>query len=62
MVEVNTENLNDIELEGPGGTQVTHAASLRRMRGGLETEIREHPLKSLAIALGCGYLLAKILD
>jgi hypothetical protein len=28
----------------------------------LEGEIREHPLRSIAIALGCGYILAKILD
>lgn len=32
------------------------------MRADLESEIREHPLKSIAIALGAGYLLAKILD
>lgn len=32
------------------------------MRRDLEEGIREHPLKSIAIALGCGYVLAKILD
>lgn len=35
---------------------------VRDMRSDLESEIREHPLKSIAIALGAGYLLAKILD
>jgi ElaB/YqjD/DUF883 family membrane-anchored ribosome-binding protein len=32
------------------------------MRSDLEREIRDHPLKSIAIALGCGYILAKLLD
>ena len=32
------------------------------MRGDLENNIREHPLRSMVIALGAGYLLARILD
>jgi hypothetical protein len=32
------------------------------MRRDLEEGIREHPLKSMAIAVGCGYLLARLLD
>jgi hypothetical protein len=32
------------------------------MRADLETSIREHPLRSMVLALGAGYLLARILD
>ena len=32
------------------------------MRDDLENSIREHPLRSMVLALGAGYLLAKILD
>jgi hypothetical protein len=32
------------------------------IRENLEREIREHPLKTLAIAVGAGFLLAKLLD
>ena len=128
MAKDRMEELNDTELEAPGGTQATHSAaaetstdgtgpgvrgrvadrvdrvgdslersalemelrggvrakaapairrasraadlsaayvrenSIGEMRGDLESEIREHPLKSIAIALVGGYLLAKILD
>ena len=33
---------------------------LTEMRSDLEREIRAHPIKSIAIALGAGYLLGKI--
>lgn len=36
--------------------------SVGEMKDDLEGEIREHPLRSMAIALVGGYLLAKILD
>ena len=32
------------------------------MRNDLEDSIREHPLRSMAIAVGAGYLLARLLD
>jgi len=35
---------------------------VKDMRNDLENSIREHPLRSMAIALGAGYLLARILD
>ena len=104
-------DLNNTGIEGPGGTQASHAApdtgnygtdagyegdvglggqnqpqgmkdramqrargavdagvsyvrerDLNEIRGDLEKEIRQSPLKSIAIALGAGYLLAKIFD
>jgi ElaB/YqjD/DUF883 family membrane-anchored ribosome-binding protein len=120
MPEDSFVDLNEIELEAPGGTQTTHSAAapgardrlaesvtrvsdtlhrralelelegglkakaapavrraslaadasaeyvrandLNAMRHDLEDGIREHPLRSMAIAVGCGYLLAKLLD
>lgn len=83
MAEDTFDDLNDIDVEAPGGTQATHSASAPRrgprvrvaegvayvrandiagMRDDLEHQIREHPLRSIAIALGAGYLLSKILD
>ena len=56
------DGLNDTDMEGPGGTQATHPA-IRWMRErdfDLTDEIREHPLRSIALALGAGYLLSKI--
>ena len=37
-------------------------SELQRRKGDVEREIREHPIRSIAIALGCGYLLARLLD
>jgi ElaB/YqjD/DUF883 family membrane-anchored ribosome-binding protein len=34
---------------------------LDEMRGDLEREIRTHPLRSIALALGAGYVLGKLL-
>ena len=85
-------------VEGPGGTQATHAApspdsddardfvedartrlqaraqravevstdylrghDVEEMRSDLEREIRAHPIKSIAIALGAGYVLGRLL-
>ena len=63
MPDHTIDELDDIEVEGPAGTQVTHAmAEGRDIRFDLEREIRDHPLRSLALALVGGFLLAKILD
>ena len=35
---------------------------IQRRRRDVEQEIRDHPIRSLAIALGTGYLLARLLD
>lgn len=35
---------------------------VEEIRENLEREIREHPLKTLGIAVACGFLLAKLLD
>ena len=83
------------QIEGPGGTQATHSASVQsdfgdgieavkerlqarasravelsgdyirthdaeEMRSDLEREIRAHPIKSIAIALGAGYVLGRL--
>lgn len=66
------ENEEEIYDEGPGGTQVTHPA-IKWMRdrefdirdvgdlpANLSEEIREHPLRSIALAVGAGYLLSKL--
>jgi len=66
------DDLNDTDMEAPGGTQATHPA-IRWMRdrdfdvrdiadlpANLSDEIREHPLRSIALAVGAGYLLSKI--
>ena len=37
-------------------------SELQRRKSDVEREIREHPIRSIAIALGCGYLLARLLD
>lgn len=57
------DELDDIDVEGPGGTQLTHPLREGRdVRGGLEREIRNHPIRSVAAALLGGYLLAKLVD
>jgi len=97
MADRTFDELNDPDVEAPGGTQATHSASARGkratrgkgprvqvpervhravdagkayvrandigdMKADLEREIREHPLKSIAIALAAGYLLSKLVD
>ena len=63
MPDHRIDELDDIDVEGPAGTQLTHAPDHGHdMRFDLEREIREHPVRSLAIALVGGFLLAKILD
>ena len=62
MPDHRIDELDDIDVEGPAGTQLTHAPHGRDMRFDLEREIREHPVRSLAIALVGGFLLAKLLD
>lgn len=62
MPDHRIDELDDIDVEGPAGTQLTHAPHDRDMRFDLEREIREHPVRSLAIALVGGFLLAKLLD
>jgi hypothetical protein len=59
--------VDNTETEGPGGTQLTHAATalsddVADHMNWLEEEIREHPIRSLAIAVVGGILLAKLLD
>lgn len=82
------DDLNETEVEAPGGTQATHSSTGRRgrgrmdslkrharpairyvqdrdfgeMRNDLQDEIREHPIRSLVLAVGAGYLLSKIID
>ena len=59
-----TIDLDDIEAEGPGGTQLTHPIAMegRDITRDLEQQIREHPVRSLAIALIGGFLIAKLFD
>lgn len=44
------------------GASYVRNTDIMTMHGDLERGIREHPLKSIAIALGCGYLLSKLID
>ena len=62
MPDRTIDELDDIEVEGPGGTQLTHALVTRDTGFDLEREIREHPLRSIAIALVGGFLVARLLD
>lgn len=63
MPDHTIDELDDIEIEGPGRTQLTHAFTEGHDYGfDLEREIREHPLRSLAVALVGGFLIAKLLD
>lgn len=64
MANQRNRDLNNTGLEGPGGTQLTHAA---RRGGGVqdvnvEGMIRDHPVLSIALALLGGFLIAKLLD
>lgn len=49
-------------LAADASAEYVRANDLNAMRRDLEEGIREHPLKSMAIAVGCGYLLARLLD
>jgi hypothetical protein len=40
----------------------TVSDDIQRRRQDIEREIQEHPIRTIAIALGAGYLLARILD
>jgi len=42
------------------GSDYLRSHDIDEIRGDLEREIRAHPIKSIAIALGAGYLLGKI--
>ena len=48
----------DLELVADRGFNVRDIADLP---ANLSEEIREHPLRSIAIAVGAGYLLSKVL-
>ncbi|MGQ0815804.1 MAG: hypothetical protein ACT4O1_15320 [Gemmatimonadota bacterium] len=57
------DELNATDMEAPGGTQVTHpTTAARAVRSDFEREIREHPLRSVVLALAGGYILARLLD
>ena len=70
--EIYNDDLNDTGVEAPGGTQATHPAirwvrdrdfsQIGDLPGDLTEQIREHPIRSLALAFGAGYLLSKIVD
>lgn len=62
MPDHTIDELDDIAVEGPGGTQLTHALTTRDAGFDLEREIREHPLRSIAIAVVGGFLIARLLD
>jgi hypothetical protein len=36
-------------------------ADLEKLKGGVEKQVKEHPTRSLLLALGAGYLLGKVL-
>ena len=42
------------------GADYIRSHDFEEIRGDLEREIRAHPIKSIALALGAGYLLGKI--
>ncbi|HUP90166.1 MAG TPA: hypothetical protein VM100_12470 [Longimicrobiales bacterium] len=70
MADQTYDDLNETEIEGAGGTQATHSATGPRVHPAvrwvqehnLETEIREHPIRSMVLAIGAGYLISRIID
>jgi ElaB/YqjD/DUF883 family membrane-anchored ribosome-binding protein len=63
MVSTETNRLADVSNQVAGGLQASadwlRDADLDGMRMGLERQVKEHPGRTLAVAVGLGYLLGK---
>jgi ElaB/YqjD/DUF883 family membrane-anchored ribosome-binding protein len=63
MISSDTNRLADVSNQVAGGLQASadwlRDADLDGMRTGLERQVKEHPGRTLAVAVGLGYLLGK---
>jgi len=63
MVSDQSNRMNEVSNQVAGGLQASadwlRDADLDGMRSGLERQVKEHPGRTLAVAVGLGYLLGK---
>jgi hypothetical protein len=65
MVSTEANRLADVSNQVAGGLQASadwlRDADLDGMKAGLERQVKDHPGRTLAVAVGLGYLLGKAL-